>query len=224
MSLQDAGIRTRNADPDIKIISAAVAVAPHERMAYVAAPAATSYDITLPSPSECAGMMYFFYCLSTAGAGYVRVVRDTFVAANQLAHVGDRVVVVSDGAYWYDVGPNLSDLFGAVDPVVRVKSITLTAGGAEDEVISTSWPVKSRIVGCRLIARDANAANVTLKHGVAASEAAFTGATAKGTTDAATVQPTLLAAKMEIAKGASVIASFGAAGAVEVIIEYIPIP
>ena len=106
---------------------------------------------------------------------------------------------------------------GAVPFVVQT---TCTAAGAEDEVVMASWPQKARVVDAWMIARDTNAANVTLKN----ATNAFTAATAKGgTNDAIVPFGSIIAAYDEIAAAAAVVASFSAAGSVDVCLLCIPI-
>jgi hypothetical protein len=97
---------------------------------------------------------------------------------------------------------------------------TCTAGGAEDENVLVSADRKLLILESWMISRDTNAANVTLKN----ATNAFTSATAKGTTDDAKVEfDGPIAEYDEVAAGAAIIATFSAAGSVDVCILAVPI-
>jgi len=96
---------------------------------------------------------------------------------------------------------------------------SLTAAGAEDESILAALPRKAEITRAWMFARDTQAANVTLKQG----GNAFTAATAKGGTDAALVSFNLIAAYKTVAAAAALVATFSAAGAVDVFIEFVPV-
>ena len=94
------------------------------------------------------------------------------------------------------------------------------AAGAEDEVVIASFPRKALVLRAWMIARGTDVANVTLKQ----ATNAFTAATAKGATDNAVVDfTTIIAAYDEIAATAAVIATFSAAGAVDVFLLCVPI-
>ncbi|HUX16783.1 MAG TPA: hypothetical protein VMW52_09950 [Phycisphaerae bacterium] len=96
---------------------------------------------------------------------------------------------------------------------------TVTAAGAEDEVVCASFPRKAEVIDAYMIARDTNAANVTLKN----ATNAFTGATAKGGTDDTKVQFTNIVEYRGIAAAAAVVATFSAAGSVEVVLVCVPV-
>jgi len=110
-----------------------------------------------------------------------------------------------------------SALAGGVPFVIKA---SLVAVGAEDETIIASFPRKAQVINAWMIARCANAANVTLKQ----ATNAFTAATAKGTADDVIVpMGSIIAEQDEIAAEAAVIASFSAAGSVDVFLECLPI-
>jgi len=94
------------------------------------------------------------------------------------------------------------------------------AAGAEDEVVIAATPRKALIIDAWMIARDTNAANVTLKE----ATNAFTAAVAKGTANNAIVSfGTIIAAYDEPASGDAIIATFSAAGAADIFILCLPI-
>ena len=95
----------------------------------------------------------------------------------------------------------------------------LTAAGAEDETIVAAAPRDLLVCRAWMISRDTGAANVTLKN----ATHAFTAATAKGTADDTVVEFTVIAEYDEIAADAAVIASFSAAGSVDVFLLCVPI-
>ena len=100
-----------------------------------------------------------------------------------------------------------------------IKAVCL-ASGAEDEVVIASMPRKALVIDAWMIARDANAANVTLKN----ATDAFTVATAKGTGDDVKVpMGSIIAEHDEIAAEAAVVASFSAEGAVDIFLLCLPI-
>ena len=94
------------------------------------------------------------------------------------------------------------------------------AAGAEDEVVMASWPRKAKVVNAWMVARAADAANVTLKN----ATNAFTGAVAIGGVDDVIVPfDTIIAEYDEIAATAAVVASFSAAGSAEIFLLCVPI-
>ena len=110
-----------------------------------------------------------------------------------------------------------SDTAGGVPFVIKA---TCTAAGAEDETVIASFPRKALVVGAYMLARDTNAANVTLKN----ATNPFTAATAKGGTDDAYVPfTTIIAEYDEIAAEAAVVATFSGAGSVDVILVCVAI-
>ena len=112
---------------------------------------------------------------------------------------------------------NYDDDDGGVPFVIKA---SLTAAGAEDESIIASFPRKAQVINAWMIARDTDAANVTLKQG----GNAFTAATDKGTDDDAIVPfDSIIAEQDEIAAETAVIATFSAAGSVDVFIKCLPI-
>ena len=112
---------------------------------------------------------------------------------------------------------NYSATDGGVPFLIKA---SLVAAGAEDETIIASFPRKALVVDAWMISRDTNAANVTLKN----AGTAFTAATAKGTDDDAGLAfDSIIAEQDEIAAEAAVIASFSAAGAVDVFLLCVPI-
>jgi hypothetical protein len=112
--------------------------------------------------------------------------------------------------------PNEDATPACVPFIVRA---TLTAAGAEDEVLSASFPRKAAIIDAWMFARDTNAVNVTLNN----AGTAFTGATAKGATDDAEVKFNSIVEYQTIAKGAAVTATFSGAAVVEVVLLCVPL-
>lgn len=95
-----------------------------------------------------------------------------------------------------------------------------TAEGAEDEDVIASFPQKALVIDAWMIARDTQAANVTLKN----AGNAFTGAVAKGSADDTIVSfATIIAEQDEIAAEAAVVATFSGAGSVDVFLLCVPI-
>lgn len=112
---------------------------------------------------------------------------------------------------------NYAALDGGVPFIIKA---TLTSAGAEDEVIIAAMPRKALVIDAWLIARDTGAANVTLKQ----ATNAFTDTVAKGTVDDTIVRFTKIIAEYdEIAAAAAVIATFSAAGVVDVFLLCVPI-
>lgn len=112
---------------------------------------------------------------------------------------------------------NYAALAGGVPFIIKA---TCTAVGSEDETVIASMPRKALVIDAWLVARDTNAANVTLKN----ATNAFTDTIAKGGTDDVLVGfGKLIAEYDEIAAGAAVIATFSAAGSVDVYMHCVPI-
>lgn len=96
------------------------------------------------------------------------------------------------------------------------------ATGAEDKNVAT-MPVNARIVECKMIARDAQAASVKLHQGTAGADD-ITVAVAKGTTDDAIVAFTRIIEEKAVVNAATVVkANFSAAGAVDVWLLCVPV-
>jgi hypothetical protein len=129
---------------------------------------------------------------------------EAFLDEGSIAGPGPASVIVEDA-----VGSSIPFLIRA----------TCTAGGAEDEVVTSACPQKCVVIRAWMFARDTNAANVTLKN----VAAAFTAATAKGATDDAQVAFNNIHANTGIAAGAAINATFSAAASVEICLLCVPV-
>ena len=134
---------------------------------------------------------------------------------------GDIVECILDAGSSSAPGGAAIGVYSATDGGIPflIKAVC-SASGAEDEVVIASMPRKALVIDAWMIARCANAANVTLKN----AANAFTGAVAKGTADDTIVSmATIIAEYDEIAAEAAVVASFSAEGAADIFLLCLPI-
>jgi len=174
---------------------------------------------------KCTGSKAFGIGAALFGAADGKLTDETnaggVVATALQASSGDGSVieVLFDNGRAADFGAcaldNYSDTLGGVPIIVKAE---LVATGAQTKAVVTA-PRKCLIAHAKMIARDAQAANVTLKN----DGTAFTSATAKSGTDDTVTKFDLIAEYDEVAAGKAITASFSAAGAVDVVLILLPI-
>jgi hypothetical protein len=104
-------------------------------------------------------------------------------------------------------------------PIIVKKSVSNATGGALDVTVHTAAR-KLLVIDAWMVARDTQAANVTLKNGTNA----FTGAVAKGATDDAIVRfDKIIAEYDEVAAAGTIVATISADGAADVFVSCLPI-
>jgi len=130
-------------------------------------------------------------------------------------------VVSSEGIEGLDIGAIDLDETASAEagvPVLIHKICSAATGGGDNTVWTATRKVK--VVDAWMVARDTNAANITLKNG----SSAFTGAVAKGGTDDARVAfDKIIAEYDEVAAAGTIVATFSAIGAADIFVLAIPI-
>lgn len=103
-------------------------------------------------------------------------------------------------------------------PVLTIVK-TCTATGAQDVSLGEISGIEGKVIDCLIIARDTNAANVTIKNG----SDAITDVMAKSTTTATITRATKIAdTSGTIDNGDELVATFSAAASVDVVILVAP--